>query len=206
MHVCDDSLSEMKVLAKQQVIERVHIQGRGPLITISLCRKCCTAYFGREDISISEFGFSRCDTRTQINMMSITMFAHKLVETYLNTKKKERGLLEPKDGNGFGQRVRQHLTEHIRSWSSKTDRSAHNQVLLRVKALRSVSGCTWYVCSGVSNSVTHDGGNWFCVKCEHVYSWKEGSRILPPGLNGVALYGAYPTLKGGRPIDQTLGK
>ena len=66
-----------KVLAKGDVIEEVHRQKGGPMITSSVCRKCHTAYLGREDVTVSQFRYmrdSKYDVRSHIRKMSSMMF------------------------------------------------------------------------------------------------------------------------------------
>ena len=84
LHVCDGSSCEKTLLAKQEVIEGVHIQG-GPLITISLCRKCYTVYLCRKDRKVEQLRYmkdSQYDAISHIEKMLNTMFAHKAVEAY----------------------------------------------------------------------------------------------------------------------------
>ena len=63
-----------------------------------------------------------------------------------------------------------------------------------------LSDCTWYLCIGVSKSVSKEGSIWFCGRCWHINVWRRGSRILSlrHGLepSGVALYRAFSTTTG----------
>ena len=92
MHVCDGSVCE-----KAESIEsstRCTTTGRGPLIAISMCRKCYIASSRREDISVAQFGFSRyCqhNARAHIKDMWNTITLHEVVETDHNVSKGKEG-------------------------------------------------------------------------------------------------------------------
>ena len=61
----------------------------------SLCRKCHTAYLGREDKTVAQLRYmadSKYDARSFQRNMSNTMVVHKVVEAYRNLRE-ERGLL-----------------------------------------------------------------------------------------------------------------
>ena len=84
------------MLAKGDVIEEVHRHKGGPMITLSVCRKCHTAYLGREDVTVSQFRYmrdSKYDVRSHIRKMSSLMFVHKIVEAQRNLLT-GRGLLD----------------------------------------------------------------------------------------------------------------
>ena len=82
--------------------------------------------------------------------------------------------------------------------TTKGSRSSHHHRLLR--PLSELSDCTWYLCIGVSKSVSKEGSIWFCGRCWHINVWRRGSRILSlrHGLepSGVALYRAFSTTTG----------
>ena len=72
------------MLTKHQFIEEVPVQGRETAITISMCRKCYTAYLVGEETSVSQFGFL---SDSQHDATKTTWWnVHKDVETYHNRR------------------------------------------------------------------------------------------------------------------------
>ena len=72
------------------------------MITISLCRKCCTAYLGREEIIVAHFrsfrGRQVCTREHMTKTTSNTMFVHYVVENTIASEKRRRTTRVSKGG------------------------------------------------------------------------------------------------------------
>ena len=57
------------------------------MIATSLCRKCCTGYLGRKEISVAQFRCmrdSQHEATSHMNKMSNLRYVHKVVEAHRN--------------------------------------------------------------------------------------------------------------------------
>ena len=95
--------ANQKFLTNSEVIEELPREKGRPTITTSLCRKCCTVYLGRKDISVAPFRYmihSQYEAISYNEKMSNTLFVHNVVEAYRNLQK-SIGMLDGTEGSMY---------------------------------------------------------------------------------------------------------